>query len=184
MQRYLASSWFRTHTPDATDIVKKSEISKRAVTTLLSDGSLPLQIRLQAIHMTTIDLTRELAPNSMDTLQARALSGMVENCSEDAVVDEAANRLYFVMVQQPIHPGRNEIYYCPEIVKTLERRQALDFETGTTSYASRTLANLDLIHRRKPEDLPITNQVAVIIRNIPPIGNSDLAKRITAIIHD
>lgn len=183
LERYAAALTLTmvldTLTPGTADVTQKSEISKKVVTTLLGDGSLPLQIRLQLIHMTAIDLTNELKPDSMDTLQLRALLSMVKHSTDGAVVDEAANRLYFVMVQQPIRNGRNEIYYCPEIVRTLEQRQAADSASGFATYVARTLNNLDLIHRRKAEDLPKTSDVTVIIRKIPPIGNSDLAKRIT-----
>jgi len=83
------------------------------------------------------DLTHELKPDSPDTLQLRALMSMVTNSADTNVVDEAANRLYFVMIQQPLRTGRRVSYCCPELVGVLEDRQTADFKKGCTSYASR-----------------------------------------------
>ena len=186
-QRFTAlltlQPYSKTPSADAASAQAKMVLYKKIVTDLFADGTLPANLGQQVVRMAAIDLTHELKPDSYDTLQLQALLNIVANSRDDQCAGNAASKLISVVDYQVSPVDRPVIYFCPEIVKVLEEREAADSKSGKINTVGGILSNLHLAGGGSLQEIAHNNpnnQAAVVIRKIPPIGDSEIARKIVA----
>ncbi len=158
---------------------------RRVVTALLAAPNLPNDIRVALYRMTSIDLSHEVAAGSYEAIQLQYLLHVVANSHDDGLVNAAAEALYYVEYNPIREQALGTLYYCPEIIETLEERKAVDEVNGTRgSFVTRTLGNLDLAQHRTIAQLKYIADTAasprrhIVIRHPVPAGHSALSQRV------
>lgn len=144
----------------------------RVLRQLLSQTNLPRKLQHHAMNLIRIDVRREVAAGSDEAFLLRYLLDLVEREQDGETLDRAADVLYFITGErEETGDGRSTMFYFPDILAALERREAFDksHRPDGLSYVSRTLANLELAGRRwMPKVEPeLKERLTVVVRRLP-----------------
>ncbi len=161
------------------------EECRRVVTELLAEPNLPDDIRIELFRMTSVDISHDPAVGSYEAIQLQYLLRVVANSHSDALVNSAAEALYYVECNPIREQANGALYHCPEILEALEERKATDDVNGTRgSFVTRTLNNLDLAQHRTMAQLKynmdstVSPRRHIVIRHPVSVGRSALSKRV------
>jgi hypothetical protein len=141
-------------------------IFRRILVELLTQEHLPRDVQMAAFRLIHIDTTQEIAPGSDSVILLRYLLKVLATETDKEVVIEAGDKLCLTAAQSSSATGKYTVYYVPEIVAALERREQQDNAQSPIgrSPVSRFLYELQLSGRRRLEDI---KDVPVVVRHLP-----------------
>lgn len=164
----------------AEEAAKRSDTYKRELMSQFANNNTPRNLKQKAIQLTRIDLTAELARDSIDNLQLNVLLSIVKYSGDDQLVAAASVALFDAVRTQPKGKFNTTVYFCPEIIDALEARAASDKVDNKLSRASGVLSNLDLAQRRTIGDIKNFPNVDLQIRHVQLIPDAEISPRIVA----
>jgi len=153
-----------------------NRIYLQGITRLVESAKYSPSMGVKLVAMVPIDYSQELKPGAPNTRLIQILTGLVRNCKDEEITSAAAYHLYHSMSSGLLRAGAPEYYYCPEVMSAIYARKAQDDAFGKHSPAAKATMNMELRHRRTPEEIQkyTGNTVPVIIRHLPAI--TDQAK--------